>query len=356
MECARRLAALFPEPRSHRASHARAGQAGRRELFHHEQSNRRLLHPDQEGRANAGSGGSRHRQARRWLRRPPDQSDCKRDLGRLASGHRGPLAAARADRRNAAGVPPQENPERVGPSAHDSPLRRRRKLEGLHRGRRLPSRVDDPRHQGPDPSANSGPARQELRPPRHRHEHAQDARHGRRPGLGQVTFTIETKREHLAAGLDMLRQVLREPSLPYREFEVMKNEQIAGIEQGRSDPIRQGLNQIQRILSPYPSDDVRYVPTLDEQIERLKKILARAGLCALSRLPWGRPRRDRDHRRLRAFRGPADPRQDARGMESRETLRSDRTAFPGEHRSRGARPSRRPTKKTPPTWQASASR
>jgi zinc protease len=90
-------------------------------------------------------------------------------------------------------------------------------------------------------------------------------------GSGQVTFTIETKREHLSTGLEMLRQVLREPSLPYREFEVMKNEQIAGIEQGRSDPIRQGLNQIQRILSPYPSDDVRYVPTLDEQIERLKK-------------------------------------------------------------------------------------
>jgi zinc protease len=90
-------------------------------------------------------------------------------------------------------------------------------------------------------------------------------------GTGQVTFTIETKREHLSTGVQMLRQVLREPSLPYREFEVMKNEQITGIEQGRSDPIRQGLNQIQRILSQYPSDDVRYVPTLDEQIERLKK-------------------------------------------------------------------------------------
>ncbi len=89
-------------------------------------------------------------------------------------------------------------------------------------------------------------------------------------GLGQATFTIETKREHLAAGLNMLHQVLREPSLPYREFEVMKNEQITGIEQGRSDPIRLGFNRIQRMLSSYPSDDVRYVPTLDEQIERLK--------------------------------------------------------------------------------------
>ena len=52
----------------------------------------------------------------------------------------------------------------------------------------------------------------------------------------------------------------------------MKNEEIAGVEQGRSDPIRQGLNHIQRLLSKYPSDDVRYVPTIDEQLERLKKV------------------------------------------------------------------------------------
>ena len=34
--------------------------------------------PTDQGRADAGSGGSRHRQARRWLRRPPDQGDRKR--------------------------------------------------------------------------------------------------------------------------------------------------------------------------------------------------------------------------------------------------------------------------------------
>jgi len=90
-------------------------------------------------------------------------------------------------------------------------------------------------------------------------------------GVGTVTFTIETKRANLPVAIDILRQILREPSLPGSEFEVMKNEQIAGIEQGRSDPIRQGFNHIQRILSHYPADDVRYVPTFDEQVERLKK-------------------------------------------------------------------------------------
>ena len=44
------------------------------------------------------------------------------------------------------------------------------------------------------------------------------------------------------------------------------------MQQGRSDPMLQGLNHIQRSLAKYPSDDVRYTPTVDEQIERLKKV------------------------------------------------------------------------------------
>ncbi len=92
--------------------------------------------------------------------------------------------------------------------------------------------------------------------------------------VGTVGFSLETKRANLAAAIEILRQILREPTLPDSEFEVMKNEQIAGAEQGRSDPLRQGFNHIQRLLSQYPSDDVRYVPTIDEQVERLKKVTA----------------------------------------------------------------------------------
>jgi zinc protease len=91
-------------------------------------------------------------------------------------------------------------------------------------------------------------------------------------GAGSASFAIETKRANLPAVLDVLRQVLREPSFPAGEFEVLKNEDVASIQQGRSDPIRQGINHIQRVFSRYPSDDVRYVPTLDEQVERTKKV------------------------------------------------------------------------------------
>ncbi|MGO9469746.1 MAG: M16 family metallopeptidase [Isosphaeraceae bacterium] len=91
-------------------------------------------------------------------------------------------------------------------------------------------------------------------------------------GLGVASFVIQTKRANLPAVLDILRQVLREPSFPANEFDVLKNETITGIEQNRSDPIFQGLNHLQRLLSRYVSDDVRYVPTIDEEIERTRKV------------------------------------------------------------------------------------
>jgi zinc protease len=90
--------------------------------------------------------------------------------------------------------------------------------------------------------------------------------------LGTVRFSLETKRANLPAAIEILRQILREPTLPASEFEVMKNEQISAAEQGRSDPMRQAFNHIQRLLSQYRSDDVRYVPTIDEQVDRLKKV------------------------------------------------------------------------------------
>jgi zinc protease len=90
--------------------------------------------------------------------------------------------------------------------------------------------------------------------------------------LGQVSFMIQTRRANLPAVLEILRQILREPTLPAAEFEVLKNERIAAAEQGRTDPFRQAFTHIQRLLSKYPSDDVRYVPTVDEQVERVKKV------------------------------------------------------------------------------------
>jgi zinc protease len=91
-------------------------------------------------------------------------------------------------------------------------------------------------------------------------------------GAGSLTFSLETKRANLPAVLEILRQIVREPSFPENEFEVLKREEIAGIEQGLTDPMRLGFNRFQRALRPYPTDDVRYIPTLDEQLERERRL------------------------------------------------------------------------------------
>jgi zinc protease len=95
---------------------------------------------------------------------------------------------------------------------------------------------------------------------------------GAGPGAGSLTFMLETKRANLPAVLEILRQIVREPSLPENEFEVLKREEIAGIEQGLTEPMRLGFNRFQRAFTPYPSDDVRYVPTLEEQLQRMRKL------------------------------------------------------------------------------------
>ena len=89
---------------------------------------------------------------------------------------------------------------------------------------------------------------------------------------GTLTYTVQTKRANVTAVLEILRQILREPTLPEAEFEVMKNERVAGLEQTRTDPMRQGINHLQRLLATYPANDVRYVPTIEEEIKLVKDV------------------------------------------------------------------------------------
>ncbi|MGO9598894.1 MAG: M16 family metallopeptidase [Isosphaeraceae bacterium] len=90
--------------------------------------------------------------------------------------------------------------------------------------------------------------------------------------LGTLSFSIQTKRANLPAVLEILRQVLREPSLPENEFEIQKNERMADLEQDRSDPLRQAVTHLQRLLSRYPATDVRYVPTVGEELDRVRGV------------------------------------------------------------------------------------
>jgi zinc protease len=89
-------------------------------------------------------------------------------------------------------------------------------------------------------------------------------------GPTAALVTIETVRENLPAVLRLVAEVLREPSFPETEFEQLRQGQLAAIEQQRSDPQAMATVALNRHLSPYEKDDPRYIPSLDEQIERIK--------------------------------------------------------------------------------------
>jgi zinc protease len=88
--------------------------------------------------------------------------------------------------------------------------------------------------------------------------------------LGAASFSIQAKRDTLPEVLKLLQQVLREPALPKDEFEVMKRERLAGLERMKTEPAMLAPRLLQRELSPYSPDDVRYTPTIEEAVERLQ--------------------------------------------------------------------------------------
>jgi zinc protease len=89
---------------------------------------------------------------------------------------------------------------------------------------------------------------------------------------GAVSFSIHTKGDNLPAVLEILRQVLREPALPADQFELIRREQLASLEQSRTEPATLASRLLSRQLAPYAKNDIRYVPTIAESIDRLAAV------------------------------------------------------------------------------------
>jgi zinc protease len=81
-----------------------------------------------------------------------------------------------------------------------------------------------------------------------------------------LRVSLETTRPNLLPALRLLGEVLRQPAFDPKEFEELRRQDLAQLEEQRSDPIALGSNAFNRQLNPYPKGDPRYVPSLDEQI------------------------------------------------------------------------------------------
>jgi zinc protease len=85
----------------------------------------------------------------------------------------------------------------------------------------------------------------------------------------QATVIMETSRENLPAVMTLVAEILREPVFPAGEFDLLKQEELAGIEQQKSEPTQIAFTEFGRRLSVYPKGDVRYVSTTEENIAEL---------------------------------------------------------------------------------------
>ena len=95
---------------------------------------------------------------------------------------------------------------------------------------------------------------------------------GRGGAAGQLTFSVQAKHSNLPAAIKLLGEILREPAFPADQFEATKRRSLAMAERMRTEPSMLASNRLSRALSPYPPDDVRYVPTASENMQRLKAV------------------------------------------------------------------------------------
>jgi zinc protease len=87
-----------------------------------------------------------------------------------------------------------------------------------------------------------------------------------------ASATIETDRNNLPEVIALVKEMLQSPSFDANEFEKLKQEELAGIEQQKSEPTALARNIQSRLIRPYPKDDVRYTMTFEEETAAIKKL------------------------------------------------------------------------------------
>lgn len=91
-------------------------------------------------------------------------------------------------------------------------------------------------------------------------------------GTGTFSASIESDRKNIVAAIELVGEILRRPAFSHDEFEIARKERLAGLEENLSDPRALGFNMLTRKMNPWPVDSIHYVPTIKEQIERLKSL------------------------------------------------------------------------------------
>jgi len=81
---------------------------------------------------------------------------------------------------------------------------------------------------------------------------------------GRVTIALQSRRDELPAAIELVGDLLRNPSLPADALDEFKRSALSSIEQQRKEPGALARNSLDRLGDPYPRGDVRYHASFDE--------------------------------------------------------------------------------------------
>ncbi len=88
-----------------------------------------------------------------------------------------------------------------------------------------------------------------------------------------ASVSVEATRQTLPDMIELLGDVLQNPAFPAAQFEQILEEALQREEEAKRDPFSRSANVLDRHMSPWPKEDVRYSHTPDEAIEEMKKVV-----------------------------------------------------------------------------------
>ena len=86
----------------------------------------------------------------------------------------------------------------------------------------------------------------------------------------QVVLRFETRRQHVAQVLELVRDVLRAPRFAPEEFTRAAQENASALEAGRKDPNAMARQAVAKAMDVYPPGDVRAAQSVDEALAELR--------------------------------------------------------------------------------------
>ena len=89
---------------------------------------------------------------------------------------------------------------------------------------------------------------------------------------GNVSVAINTTSEHLPKVVETVVTLIREANFPEKEVKEYQRSAVASIKTSMAEPTALAVRELARHGSPWPRDDIRYVPTFEESLDDIQAL------------------------------------------------------------------------------------